>query len=301
MIKQLSKVKCSEIISFFAVKCPQRVLSIYKIKAEATVVRSGAWDCQSVTSCLERKSKMDIFASLVLSFHWLTAAWESIWTLPSGGCHNGPPRRPNNTKTKPSRVHDTNIAKSNADPRHWDFKLLFGKQIQYLQRQYINQWCDNINSFAAQTQCIVVLVLESKWVDLPSWMLIKSPPPPLNYICGRLPDYYERLRNLPRKKSGPDPRGFLCLQKSDIAPKFIFYICCIFLNWKVSFEKLVQSESRHSVKVLLVKVLLKQVHNFVTILRAHSKFRDCGLNSLEESATNWWKSVRNSTDHIWCQ
>ena len=30
----------------------------------------------------------------------------------------------------------------------------------------------------------------------------------------------------------------------------------------------------------MVKVLLKQVHNFVTILRADSKFRDHGLNSL---------------------
>ena len=96
------------------------------------------------------------------------------------------------------------------------------------------------------------------------------------------------------KKILPDPRGFLCLQKSDIAPKLIFYVCCIFLKWKVSFEKLVQSESRHNVKVLLVKVLLKQVHNFVTILRADSKFRDCGLNSLEKSATNRWTRCQHS-------
>ena len=82
--------------------------------------------------------------------------------------------------------------------------------------------------------------------------------------------------------------------KSYIAPKLIFYICCIFFIWKVSFEKLVQSESRHSVKVLLVKVLLKQVHNFVTILRADSKFRDRGLNSLEKSATNRWTRCQRS-------
>ena len=95
----------------------------------------------------------------------------------------------------------------------WCFRLtqrIYRKQqIQYLQREWRNQWCDNINSFAAQTQCIVVLVLESKWVDLPSWMLIKSPPPPLNYICGRLPDYYERLRNLPKKNLAWSTRVFM--------------------------------------------------------------------------------------------
>ena len=44
----------------------------------------------------------------------------------------------------------------------------------------------------------------------------------------------------------------------------------------------------------MVKVLLKRVHNFVTILRADSKFRDRGLNSLEKSATNRWTRCQRS-------
>ena len=52
----------------------------------------------------------------------------------------------------------------------------------------------------------------------------------------------------------------------------------------------------------MVKVLLKRVHNFVTILRADSKFRDHGLNSLlKRMPPIDGKNVKNSTDHIWCQ